>query len=116
MRWIHKNEDGQYRVVKPEDDLYYELTWYRKELGARSDNAYSGVDWEPLSRQTIDYTTEYDDDKKYKIIDSDWIDYNKIAAESTTGLPRYPNYNYTWLMPDINLQEEQIKAILIYEG
>lgn len=109
VRWIHKMDNGYFKSIDLKDEINYELTWYRKELGSRSDNAYSGVDWKPLSRQ-ISNNKNYD----YPIIDNDWIEYNGIAASSTTGLPRYPGFNYSWLIPDITRAEEQIKAILIY--
>lgn len=111
IRWIHKDEDGKCKAINIKDDLEYSLTWYRKELGHRSDTVYSGVDWKPLSRQM----KELEEETEYEILDSDWIEYNQIAAASTNGVPRQPSFNQTWLMPDVTKSEESVKAILIYD-
>lgn len=112
IRWIHKMDDGSFKSITMDDDINYDLNWYRKELGSRSDTVYSGVDWKPLSRQNVSMGSF-----KYPIIDNDWLEYNNIAADPTNtgGLPRYPGFNYTWLIPDITRAEEQIKAILTYD-
>lgn len=112
IRWIHKMDDGSFKSISMDDDINYDLNWYRKELGSRSDTVYSGVDWKPLSRQNVNKGSF-----KYPIIDNDWLEYNQIASgpTNTGGLPRYPGFNYTWLIPDITRAEEQIKAILTYD-
>lgn len=111
LRWIHKLEDGSFKSITMNDDIDYELSWYKKELGNRSDTVYSGVDWTPLSRQIVSKGSF-----AYPIVDKEWISYNNIAADPTNtgGLPRHPGFNYTWLLPDINKLEEQVKVVLTY--
>ena len=111
-RWIHKFENGLFKAVDASDLLNYKISWYQESLGQRSDNAFSGVGWKPISRQTYNTTT-----KKYEttIVDSVWEDYNKVASNASYGLPRYPDYNQTWLIPDTSKQTEAIKAIIFYE-
>lgn len=111
IRWIHKDEDGKCRAISDKDDLPYVLTWYRKELGHRSDTVYSGVDWKPLSKQS----KEVEEDTEYEVVDPDWVEYNQIAMTSTNGVPRLPEFNQTWLIPDVTKSEESVKAILIYD-
>lgn len=111
-RWIHKFENGLFKAVEISDALNYKISWYQESLGQRSDNAFSGVGWKPISRQTYNTTT-----KKYEttIVDSVWEDYNKVASNASYGLPRYPDYNQTWLIPDTSKQTEAVKAIIFYE-
>lgn len=111
IRWIHKDEDGKCRAINNKDDLPYSLTWYRKELGHRSDTVYSGVDWKPLSKQT----KELEEETEYEVVDPDWVEYNSIAMTSTNGVPRLPEFNQTWLIPDVTKSEESVKAVLIYD-
>ena len=49
MRWIHKLEDGSFTSIDKNDDLDYEVYWYRYELGHKSVDEYSGVYWKHLS-------------------------------------------------------------------
>lgn len=111
LRWIHKEEDGTYTSINSSTGLEYELTWYRHELGHRSDTVYSGVDWKPLSKQVSN-----SEGVLYEIKDQDWRDYNENAASSNDGLPRYPGFNTSWSIPDVTKATESIKAILMYDG
>jgi hypothetical protein len=49
VRWIHRFEDGRIKVVDENDDIDYNLTFYRYKFGAKSANIWSGVDWIMLS-------------------------------------------------------------------
>lgn len=111
MRWVHKFDNGFFRVVTEKDDLNYELRWYKEELGHKSDNAFSGVDWKLISKQTHPTNNLYE----YDIIDKNWIDYNNIAQTASYGRPRVPEYNMTWLLPDTSKAEEAIKALVFYD-
>lgn len=96
VRWIHKfDENGKIKVVELNDGIDYNLTFYRHTLGEPSHTVWSGVDWKPLSSQTV-----------IEGIDS----YNKLDAA------REPSYNTTWLKPDYNKAQERIKAILTYNN
>lgn len=59
LRWIHANEDGNIVSVSPDnDELEYEIRWYRKSLGSPKADFYSGVDWELLDaeKHSFSYT------------------------------------------------------------
>lgn len=111
VRWIHKDENGVYKSITRADGLEYELTWYRKKLGHRSDTVYSGVDWKPLSKQIAN-----SEGMMYEILDPDWKEYNLIADSSIDGVIREPEFNVSWSIPDVTRATESIKAILMYEG
>ena len=109
VRWVHKFDDGKIKVVQPEDEINYQLNWYRQELGARSHTVWSGVDWTPLSSQI-----SKDGNIEYTILDSFWIEYNKTASTITDDPIRKLSYNQSWLLPDTTLAEEKIKVVLTY--
>jgi hypothetical protein len=121
IRWIHKFENGDIRLVTDEDELDYEITWYKYRLGTYSHTPISGADWKTLSNQYSETRMNrliYDDDdssnnppSSLNILDNDWLEYNQSAEP---GLYRTPSKNKTWLIPDITLAEESIKAILTY--
>lgn len=111
LRWIHKEDDGTYTSINSSTGLDYELTWYRKELGHRSDTVYSGVDWKLLSKQISN-----SEGVSYEILDQDWINYNEEADLQPDGIARYPGFNTSWSIPDVTKATESIKAILMYDG
>ena len=109
LRWIHKQEDGSFKSITLSDtDLDYEVRWYRYQLGHSSADEYSGVYWKNLSKQEVIQGTS-----AYNILDEDWEIYNKTC---TVGYRRDPGFFSTWMIPDTTLQEEQIKAVLIYKN
>lgn len=109
LRWIHKQEDGSFKSITLSDtDLDYEVRWYRYQLGHSSADEYSGVYWKNLSKQEVIQGTS-----AYNILDEDWEIYNKTCA---VGYRRDPGFFSTWMIPDTTLQEEQIKAVLIYKN
>lgn len=108
LRWIHKQEDGTFKSITKKDDLDFTIRWYRYELGRPSADEYSDVYWKYLSFQNTE-----DRKSTYSIQDTDWLEYN---AECPDGDERQPDFFSTWLIPDIALQTEQIKAIIIYKG
>lgn len=103
LRWIHKQDDGTFKSITNKDDINYELRWYRYELGHSSADEYSGVYWKKLSNQ-IDHDS-------FEIQDQDWLDYNTAETVDLN-----PSFFSTWCIPDVTLQEEQIKAIILYNG
>ena len=109
LRWIHKQEDGSFKSITLSDtNLDYEVRWYRYELGHSSADEYSGVYWKDLSKQEVIQGTS-----AYNILDEDWEIYNKTCV---AGYRRDPGFFSTWMIPDTTLQEEQIKAVLIYKN
>lgn len=110
-RWVHKFEDGSIKVVNLEDNIDYNLTWYRYEQGARSHTAHSGVDWNPLATQVI-----AEKQATYTIVDKDWKTYNTQSLNGADTPTRNMAYNQAWLLPDTNRAEEKIKAIIQYNG
>lgn len=108
VRWIHKFEDGRIKVVDENDDIDYNLTFYRYKLGAKSANVWSGVDWVLLSDQEVK-----NQNISYKVYDEDWKKYNALTADNDIPV-RTPEFNSTWLLPDTNNAEEKVKVILTY--
>lgn len=96
VRWIHKfDENGKIKVVELNDGIDYNLTFYRHSLGEPSHTVWSGVDWKPLSSQTV-----IEGEVSYECADA----------------ARNPSYNTVWLKPDYNKAQERIKAILTYNN
>lgn len=60
LRWLHKFENGDIKVVNESSKLSdYKIKWYRYELGAPSADQYSGVYWESVddgNDNKFDYT------------------------------------------------------------
>lgn len=108
LRWIQKQADGSFKSITEKDNLDYELRWYRYKLGASSADPYSGVYWSSLSTQKKE-----NEMWQYTINDSEWDLYNKTSAPEDW---RKPGFFSTWLLPDTTLQDEQVKAILLYNG
>ena len=109
VRWIHKFENGVTKVVEEDDSIDYTLTFYKYTLGARSDTAWSGVDWTPLSNQIV-----FNKNIEYNILDIDWNNYNYNSTYITDTPVRNLSYNISWLLPDTTKAEEKIKAIITY--
>lgn len=106
LRWIHKLDDGTYKSITSADDIGgYEVRWYRYQLGAASADEYSGVYWKYLSIQTSEANV---------IQDPDWEFYN--INNKDVEFFRYPGSFYSWAIPDTTLQQEQYKAIILYNG
>ena len=116
LRWIHYDEIVQrYRVINlkqydyevAENDLFdCEIRWYRYSLGARSADEYCGPHWRSLSIET------YKDGcnaGNVEINDPDW----KLKYKTS---PYYPKTLLCWLFPDVTIQSEQVKAVLLYNG
>lgn len=106
LRWIHKLEDGSFKSITEKDNIDFELRWYRYELGRASADGYSGVYWKYLSKQFKNEEGVWE----YTLDDPAFEDWNK----NTDVLYREPSFFTTWLLPDVTLQQEQLKAILLY--
>ena len=74
-------------------------------------DADGGIYWNLLStetRKTIDDQVEY----SINIVDPDWHIYN----ESNQNNQKLPSFFSSWLIPNMNWNQEQIKAVLIYNN
>lgn len=120
LRWIHKDENGNFSVITEDSDLKYEIRWYKYELGHASADEYSGVYWKQLSRQYWDYKSN---SWTYPIQDPKWKDYNttkdpdwqdKDPTELDDNV-HLPDFQSTWCIPEITLQDEAVKAIIVYD-
>ena len=108
LRWIHQLDDGTFMSITDETKYNYEVRWYRYQLGAPSADEYSGVYWKNLSKQV---STE--GEHIYTIQDDAWKLENKKCEP---GFKREPGFFSSWLIPDVTLQNEQIKAIILFNG
>ena len=108
LRWIHKLDDGSFMSVTDKTKYDYEVRWYRYELGHSSADEYSGVYWKNLSLQRSS-----DGEHTYEIQDESWIKENQKNGQQ---YQREPGFFSSWLLPDITLQNEQVKAIIIFNG
>lgn len=112
LRWIHKQRDGSFKsITEQNNDLDFQVRWYRYSLGAPSADEYSDVYWTALSRQYIDEKTKK---FEYDIQDEDWKKYNEQQEKAENR--REPGFFCSWILPDVALQTEQIKAVIIYNN
>lgn len=102
LRWIHKQEDGSFKSITADDELDFEVRWYRYKLGSPSADSYSGVYWKYLSTQN---------NTEYLIQDEDWIKYNENNEEDIN-----PTFFTSYLFPNYDKAQEQVKVILLYNG
>lgn len=113
LTWVHRF-DTQFRPVTEKQAVNYDLIWYRYKLGADVQDIEIGPDWEVLSKQKV---TLIDDEGHirvdYSVKDKDLIEYNNNPARTEN---RNPSFNKTWLIPDIQKPEEQVKAAIKWNG
>ena len=91
LRWLHQYENGEIKVINEDSELTgYEIRWYRFYMGAPSPDEYAGVYWKRLEVQN---------------------EGNKNDSYISKSSP------FTCILnPAINIAQEQIKAIVLYEG
>lgn len=97
LRWIHRKDNNNFISVAetgPSKLTNYEIRWYRYQLGKASADPYSGVYWTNFGIQKIDA----DGNVSYEPQN------NTLGFMSNT------------FVPDYNLVQEQIKAIIIYNN
>ena len=108
LRWIHKMPDGSFKSIDRDDidDYNFKIQWYRYSLGSPSSDIYSGKEYQHLSYE------EWDNGKCYREIeDENWIN-NNLKYEKKL----YPGFFYTYLLPDVALSTEIVKAVLLFNG
>lgn len=89
LRWLHKFDDEQIKVVSNETAVDFEVRWYRYELGHPTVDGYSGVNWKRVNQDEhieVDMTKIVTSMKNYYLIYHD--DPKGTVRESTyaTGL------------------------------
>jgi hypothetical protein len=106
MRWVHIGDNGPINMVTNADKMSeeelekYEVRWYRHRVGAAAADSYSNIYWERMyvdENNTLRQQTEEDKNTE--------IPFGNIRQ--FVGL----QFN-----PDVNKQQEKIKAIVLYEG
>lgn len=91
LRWLHQYENNEIKVINEDSELTnYEIRWYRFYMGAPSPDEYAGVYWKRLEVQN---------------------ESNKNDSYISQSSP------FTCILnPAVNVAQEQIKAIVLYEG
>lgn len=114
LRWIHKDDNNKFKSIVEDNNMEFEVRWYRYNLGASSADEYSGLYWSYLSTQKVNIDNSKDGIIRfdYEILDKSWNEYNTTNINTA----KYPDFLETWILPDVSRQEEQIKAVLIYRG
>ena len=109
LRWIHKMPDGSFKSITKADAANYnfKIQWYRYQLGSPSSDQYSDKEWIWLSDQETENGKNY-----YTIQDEDWLNNN----QQYKGSEKYPGFFNTWLIPDVALSTEMVKAIIFFNG
>ena len=106
MRWIHIDEDGNPIDMVAAADKWtdetrpkYEVRWYRYRVGAAAADPYCGVYWERM------YVNE---DNSLRL---------QTEEDKNTASPfgKTEEFIGLWFIPDVNKQQEKIKAIVIYK-
>lgn len=110
LRWIHKLDDGTFKSIGPDEEMEFEVRWYKFELGHSSADEYSGVYWKNWSKQEHYYNTETGWGSICEVLD---YDYQQLVENNSDLNPSFFN---TKLIVDSGMQNEQIKAIILYNG
>lgn len=123
MRWVHMKDGTPVDMVAAagkltgDDQLNYEVRWYRYRVGAAAADEYCGIYWEriktPLELEWQERLTEVLEDST--LTEEERNNKTKEINKVYSILISKENFNYT-LNPDVNKQQEKIKAIIIYEG
>ena len=105
MRWVHMLDGNPVDMVMAGDKYSnYEVRWYRYRVGAAAADSYCGIYWERMyvEKQENNYLL-----RSWK--ETDIVDEKAIYGE----LNAFQNLIFN---PDVNKQQEKIKAIVVYEG
>ena len=113
LRWIHKLDDGTFKSIGPNEEMEFEVRWYKFELGHSSADEYSGVYWKNWSKQEHYYNAETGLwDNNYNVLNDEY----QQLIDSNSEIDLNPSFFNTKLIIDSGIQNEQIKAIIIYNG
>lgn len=115
MRWVHVMDGEPVDMVASAgttndgEKPNYEVRWYRYRVGAAAADSYSGIYWERLGvkKQNIENKTTY------SLFALSNEDYNKPIEERYGELQQFTELQFN---PDVNKQQEKIKAIVIYDN
>lgn len=102
LHWVHKDDDTDLIQLVENDNMPmgYEIRWYRFKLGASSADIYVGPHWQRLSGQW---------NQNGPNADGDWVD--NIPDSSQKDI--FTNMLEIDYHPNINLQTEKIKAVIV---
>ena len=104
MRWVHMKDGTPVDMVTSKDQSNYEVRWYRYRVGAAAADEYCGIYWERMYVEKLE--------KEYLL--RDWNETDKIDEEANYG--ELTAFQKLIFNPDVNKQQEKIKAIVVYEG
>ena len=105
MRWVHMLDGNPVDMVMAGDKYSnYEVRWYRYRVGAAAADSYCGIYWERMyvEKQEGNYFL-----RNWK--ETDIVDEKAVYGELNA-------FQKIVFNPDVNKQQEKIKAIVIYEG
>ena len=104
MRWVHMKDNTPVNMVSDEDQSNYEVRWYRYRVGAAAADEYCDIYWQRMYVEKLE--------KEYLL--RDWTEANKVDDKINYG--ELTAFQKIIFNPDVNRQQEKIKAIVIYEG
>lgn len=103
LRWVHRDEEKDLIKTMQYDDAFddkYEIRWYVYQLGAQSPDQFAGAHWVRL----YGLRAAADETGSYVISEEPVGDGDIIIQPSDLQIQFYPNVNH---------QEEKIKAIIV---
>jgi hypothetical protein len=105
IRWVHLKDGNpiDMNIEKNQKDIQYEIRWYKYRVGAAAADPYCGIYWERMcvKKENIDGKDVY----LLCDLAEDQDDYGELR--------QFTNLIFN---PDVNKQQEKIKAIIIYEN
>ena len=105
LQWVHKDPETGIAKLIEEDEVpaNYIIKWYRFKLGAKSPDPYAGAHWVRYCGINPEAYNNSKENYNFSLTEED-ISNNKPDTATDKIHIRF--------QPDINLQEEQIKAII----
>lgn len=114
MRWVHMLDGNPVDMVMAGDKYSnYEVRWYRYRVGAPAADEYCGVYWEQVNILTEEQWNSALVEVNTDTILTEIEKNNKIKELNDI----YYKHSFKYIFnPDVNKQQEKIKAIVVYEG
>ncbi len=106
LNWIHKDPETGIAKLMVQDEVPadYEIRWYRHELGAKSPDPYAGPHWVRYCGVNEQYLNDKDGIKPSLKLED-------ISEDNPDTATNQIHINF---IPDVNEQEEQIKAVVVF--
>lgn len=133
LRWIHQDDD-KFISITQENNLEYEIRWYRYSIGNSSADGYSGAFWQYFAKEKHDeegnhcfasvnrsgeekvesWIKSADEEAmaKWDAVDDDWSRWNRENADARLS----EEFFTTYLIPDTSIAYERVKAIILYDN